>query len=148
VTTHDLATLAGYWQGQDIEARRAAGLLPDPASYTGQWDERRRDRQALLDALRGAKLLPQGCPLDASKVPALDDALRHAAIEFLARTPCELLVLNQEDLTGEVWQQNLPGSTSEYPNWKRKMRIAVESLDELNTAAISALLRRTGRRGE
>ena len=32
-TTHDLPTLAGFWIGRDIEARRDAGLLPDEASY-------------------------------------------------------------------------------------------------------------------
>jgi 4-alpha-glucanotransferase len=41
-----------------------------------------------------------------------------------------LLLLNQEDLTKETEQQNLPGSTSEYPNWQRKMRARLE---ELNT---------------
>jgi 4-alpha-glucanotransferase/(1->4)-alpha-D-glucan 1-alpha-D-glucosylmutase len=49
-------------------------------------------------------------------------------IELLAQTDCELLVVNQEELTGEVFQQNLPGSTAQYPNWRRKMAV---SLDEL-----------------
>ena len=39
-----------------------------------------------------------------------------------------LLLLNQEDLTKETEQQNLPGSTAEYPNWQRKMRARLEDL--------------------
>ena len=39
-----------------------------------------------------------------------------------------LLLLNQEDLTKETEQQNLPGSTAEYPNWQRKMRATIEEL--------------------
>ncbi len=40
-----------------------------------------------------------------------------------------LMVLNQEDLTKETEQQNLPGSTWQYPNWRRKMRYSLEELE-------------------
>ena len=36
--------------------------------------------------------------------------------------------INQEDLTKETAQQNLPGTTWQYPNWGRKMRFTVEQL--------------------
>ena len=42
-----------------------------------------------------------------------------------------LAVINQEDLSGETEQQNLPGSTWQYPNWRRKMRMTVEQLAPL-----------------
>ena len=29
VSTHDLPTLAGFWENRDIDARRKAGVLPD-----------------------------------------------------------------------------------------------------------------------
>jgi len=35
----------------------------------------------------------------------------------------------QEDLTKETEQQNLPGTTWQYPNWKRKMRYTIEELE-------------------
>ena len=34
-TTHDLPTLAGFWAGADIDARRAAGML-DEAGFDAQ----------------------------------------------------------------------------------------------------------------
>ena len=34
-STHDLPTLAGFWSNRDIDARRAAGLVPDEASLPG-----------------------------------------------------------------------------------------------------------------
>jgi 4-alpha-glucanotransferase len=46
----------------------------------------------------------------------------------LASTPSKLMLLNQEDLLKQTEQQNLPGSTAEYPNWRRKMKAAVEEL--------------------
>ncbi len=148
--THDLATLAGFWTGNDIEARRNAGLLPDQADYDRQIGQRKHDKQLLLDRLHELHLLPEEYPHDATEIPELASVLRDACLEFLASTPCEFLVLNQEDLTGELYQQNLPGSTSEYPNWRRKMKLTVEELDtdqEMRglCGRLRDLLTRTGR---
>ena len=52
-------------------------------------------------------------------------------LAFVLATPCSLAVINQEDLTGETDQQNLPASTWQYPNWRRKMKVAVEELESL-----------------
>ncbi|MBS1827148.1 MAG: 4-alpha-glucanotransferase [Acidobacteria bacterium] len=127
-TTHDLATLAGFWTNRDIEARRNAGLLPDGESYQRQIAERVADKQALLDVLHELGLLPAGFARRASDLPELTGELHNAIIGFLVRTPSIVMVLNQEDLTKETEQQNLPGSTWQYPNWKRKMRYTVEQL--------------------
>jgi 4-alpha-glucanotransferase len=126
-TTHDLPTLAGFWLGADIEARRNAGLI-DEQACRAQQEARRREKQKMLDALFRAGLMREGLPRDAAAYAELTDDLHHAALAFLARTPAALLALNQEDLTREIHQQNLPGSTWQYPNWGRKMRYTVEQL--------------------
>ena len=126
-TTHDLPTLAGFWIGRDIEARRAAGLVSDDV-YQRQFQERARDKQQMLDMLFELGLLPEWSPRSAVEIPELTGELHNAFIGFLAMTPSALMVLNQEDLTKETDQQNLPGSTSEYPNWRRKMQYTIEEL--------------------
>jgi 4-alpha-glucanotransferase len=127
-TTHDLPTLTGFWNGTDIEARRAAGML-DEAGHRAQWDDRMRDKQRMLELLAGSGLLPDGYPREASQSPEMSGSLHDAIIRFLASTPSMLMVVNQEDLTLETHQQNLPGTTSQYPNWGRKMRFTLEQLD-------------------
>ena len=129
-TTHDLPTLAGFWLGRDIEARRSAGLLPDDATYRQMIADRSREKQKMLDVLFDLNLLPEWFPRNASDVRELLGELHNAVVGFLASTPSKLMVLNQEDLLKETEQQNLPGSTSEYPNWRRKMRCTVEELWE------------------
>lgn len=126
-STHDLPTMAGFWLGRDVEARRQAGLASD---HDAQQQHQRRDRekQHMLDVLHGEDLLPGWYPRDARQVPEVDGPLHNATVGFLARTPSMLLLLNQEDLTKETEQQNLPGSTSEYPNWQRKMRAPIKDL--------------------
>jgi 4-alpha-glucanotransferase len=149
-TTHDLPTLAGFWLGRDIDARRDAGLLPDEGAYQSMRAGRAREKQKLLDLLWELKLLPDWFPRDASQVPELAGELHNAIVGFLASTPSKLMVLNQEDLLKQAEQQNLPGSTLEYPNWRRKMKCTVEELwtsGEIRDFALMfrAWLERTGR---
>ncbi|HEY3940127.1 MAG TPA: 4-alpha-glucanotransferase [Bryobacteraceae bacterium] len=125
--THDLATLAGFWQGRDIEARKAAGLA-DEAGYRTQMDDRRREKQSILDILHAEHLLPDSYERNAENLPDLSGDLHNAVIGFLAQVSSEILLLNQEDFTKETEQQNLPGSTAQYPNWQRKMKVPVEEL--------------------
>jgi 4-alpha-glucanotransferase len=125
--THDLPTLAGFWLNRDIEARKAAGLA-DEQGYRHQIAERQREKQNILDLLHSENLLPEGYQRNASNLSELDGDLHNAIVGFLANVPSMILLLNQEDLTKETEQQNLPGSTAQYPNWQRKMLWSIEDL--------------------
>jgi 4-alpha-glucanotransferase len=127
-TTHDLPTLAGFWVHEDIEQRRRAGVLPDEAGYRAQLAARAAEKQKMLDVLFAEGLLPPGYPRSASDIPELTGELHNAVIGFLASTPAMLLLVNQEDLTKEISQQNLPGTTWQYPNWSRKMHFRIDEL--------------------
>ena len=149
-TTHDLPTLAGFWAGRDIEARRAAGMLPDLTEYRRQQQERRTDKGRLLNALIRDGFLPRDFPRVAADWSELTGELHNAVIGYLASTRSMLLLLNQEDLTKETEQQNLPGTTWQYPNWKRKMRYTIEELETSPSAGdfermFRGWLARTGR---
>ena len=126
-STHDLPTLAGFWLARDIEARHRAGLLPE-ASYHSQLAGRALEKQQLLEALFRLGLLPDWVPRSAAVIPELTGEIHSALVGFLATTPCRLMTLNQEDLTKETEQQNLPSSTWQYPNWQRKMKFSLEEL--------------------
>jgi 4-alpha-glucanotransferase len=126
-TTHDLPTLAGFWIGSDIEARHKAGMLDDGA-YRSQIEARAAEKQKMLDALFRSGLLKPEMPRSSGSYRELTGDLHNAIIGFLALTPSELLAINEEDLTKETAQQNLPGTTWQYPNWGRKMRFTLEEL--------------------
>jgi 4-alpha-glucanotransferase len=151
-TTHDLPTLAGFWVGADIEARRSAGLI-DAAAYAAQFENRAREKQKMVDVLFEQGFLKPELPRRALDYAELTGDLHHAVIGFLAETPCQLLAINQEDLTKELHQQNLPGSTWQYPNWGRKMRFTVEELRQdpearSYTAMAVDWIARSGRRNQ
>jgi len=148
-TTHDLPTITGFWSYRDIEARRAAGLA-DENGYWSQIEDRKRDKQRLLNVLHSEHLLPDHYPRDVEHVREVDGELHNAIVGFLAQVPSMILLLNQEDFTKETEQQNLPGSTAQYPNWQRKMRVKVEDLGSAACAPYAAMIRsqldRSGRR--
>jgi (1->4)-alpha-D-glucan 1-alpha-D-glucosylmutase len=126
--THDLPTLAGWWEGSDIELRAELGLLPDGSA--GQTprsqDERALDRSRLLQALQREGLLPAGLATDADSIPCMTDALALAVHRHLARSPAKIVLVQLEDVLGERAQANLPGTTDAHPNWQRKLSLPLE----------------------
>jgi 4-alpha-glucanotransferase len=136
-TTHDLPTITGFWTGEDIEARLRVGVTDDESHRT-QKESRVRDRQRLLDALLAEGLLSQDHERDAAMVEAMTPEIRVAILGYLAKSRSALWLVNQEDLTAEPLQQNMPGTTAEYPNWSRKMRWSLEELGILPEALEAA----------
>jgi 4-alpha-glucanotransferase len=126
-TTHDLPTIAGFWTGADIEARRQAGVIDDGGARAAL-AARAEEKQRMLDALFQENLMPEHLPRKAVDYPKLTGDLHNAVIGFLATTPSQLLAINHEDLTKQTEQQNLPGTTWQYQNWANKMRYTVEEL--------------------
>lgn len=122
VSTHDLPTLRGFWVGRDIEAKEQAGLYPSPARADQDRAGRCEEREALLQALKKEKLLPEGISSQADHVSMLSDALCRAMYAYLARSSCRVVATSLEDLLGELDTPNLPGaSEAHYPVWQRKL---------------------------
>ena len=116
-TTHDLPTVAGWWQERDIDWRLKIGeLSADQAS--GQRGDRARDRDALLHAFGHAGLPAAADP----------DAVVDSAVRFVARTSSALAIVPLEDIAGVAEQPNLPGTVDQHPNWRRRLPQAVEPL--------------------
>jgi 4-alpha-glucanotransferase len=131
VTTHDLATLAGFWQGSDLELKRRLNLYPSPEAERNEHEARKHDRRLLLRALAGENLLPNGIdPENADGVP-LSPELMAAIHGYLARSPARILLVQIDDLMQETEQMNLPGTVDERPNWRRRLSMPVDQLPSL-----------------
>ena len=131
MATHDLPTLAGYWEGRDIAARQRVGI-----SSATEVEETRQQR--LDDCRRLSETLASaGFPL-----PALADGTQHAPSDlvdaihrFLAASSTRLFLAQLDDLLGEVDQINVPGTVDTYPNWRRKQSLDVEATTFAETIA-------------
>ena len=124
-TTHDLPTLAGYWKGHDLELRRQLNLYPSDAVREAQVTARAQDRARLERALQREGLHPDSLPPE-----ELSSEAARAVQLYLARTPARILIVQIEDVLGESDQPNLPGTTDEHPNWKRKLPVALERIPQ------------------
>ena len=128
--THDLATLKGFWLGHDIEWRQRLGIYPDDAAAATEIAERRRDRHLLLEALAAEGLLPRERfgEFLADDVPAYTAELGEAIHAFLARSQARLMLIQLEDIVGEIEQANLPGTSDNHPNWRRRLSQRIEEV--------------------
>lgn len=130
-TTHDLPTAAGWWLGRDIEVRRELGLVDSEDDVRRQHEERESDRDAMWQRLhRPEGDLEQG---DARNIPprpgnGSTDEFVEAAISHVGRTPAALAVVPVEDVLGLTDTPNVPGTSDEHPNWRRRLPSDLDTL--------------------
>ncbi|HEV7418202.1 MAG TPA: 4-alpha-glucanotransferase [Tianweitania sediminis] len=134
LSTHDLPTLRGWWDGDDVDLRLKHGLIDETAAEQ-QREERARSRKQLVESLVQLDLLAaedregarQAAEISASQLP---DAVMVATHRMVARTPSLLAGVRLADLTGEEKPTNLPGTVDDYPNWRLKNSTPVDGLTE------------------
>lgn len=102
--THDTPTLAGWWTGRDIAWGRRLGR----AGMDDAEPARDVERESLWRALGGAGTPPAEAPLD-------------TILSAVADAPVPLAIFPLEDVVGIEEQPNIPGTTDEHPNWRRRM---------------------------
>lgn len=136
VNTHDMPSFAAHWRGLDLADRADLGLLPKK-SAAAEKRQRERLKKNFMAFLRKQKLL-RNKKADAKKV--LEGALR-----FLAASPAETVLVTLEDLWSEERSQNVPGTSTERPNWRRKARRTIEDIcsDQQLAAWLRGAMERT-----
>ncbi len=150
-STHDLPTLAGWWEGRDIALRDELGLFPSDG-HPGPSSSLRASRIApgCLRALRTRRLCcRRGLASTPTRSPTMTAELALAVQAFLARTPSQVLVVQLEDVIGVREQANLPATIDAHPNWRRKLPLPLEQWPQTRastTLAAALLLTRGGDR--
>lgn len=124
--THDQVTLTGFWAGRDVDQRGRLQLFPSEAARVEAERTRPVDRDQLLAALRDE--LDFDGPVTEADGTTLTRDFVVAVHRFLARTPSRLMLVQLEDVLGEIDQVNMPATIDQYPNWKRRITVPVEDL--------------------
>ncbi len=121
VTTHDLPTLAGLWDGSDLEAQERLGLQPN------------RESMALMQhRLRVLNSQPETASLREVMV---------ATHQHLARSPALFATLTLEDALLVRERPNMPGTTTAWPNWSLALPVPLETiLEDQDVAGLAALM--------
>ena len=108
--THDLPSFAGWMQRHDLGVKRGLGIDP------GETHESRKWAKAKL-----RDMLKQYAPDYACDELA-------AIATFLGQTPSKFVAIALDDILGDIEQLNVPGTTTEHPNWRRKIPVPLEQL--------------------
>ncbi|EIC85786.1 4-alpha-glucanotransferase [Serratia sp. M24T3] len=127
VTTHDLPTLRGYWQGDDLTLGEKLGIYPDASVLADLRLDRAKTRQSLLDALHLHHCVPKKFGKHAEKME-MNETLNRGLQRYLAISSSALLGLQPEDWLDMNTPVNVPGTNTEYPNWRRKLRVSLEEM--------------------
>jgi 4-alpha-glucanotransferase len=120
VTTHDLPTTRGLWDGSDLEERSRLGLPSDAAATRELVGRLRRD----------------GGPAPGAPAAAI---VLHAH-RRLAASPCTVLTATLEDLAGVRERPNQPGGGPSSTNWSLALPVSRERLQALPRARELALI--------
>ena len=123
VGSHDLPTLRGWWEGRDLDLKEKLGLFPGEGEAQRQRATRQRDKRQLVAALRREGLIAATGEPD-------NHTLVRAAHAFLARTPSILAMPQIDDLTDEADPVNVPATSDEHPNWRRRLSMTLNELAE------------------
>ena len=119
VNTHDTPTFQGFLDGADIDERVTRGVLG-----IGEATDARRGRRAACAALQQ---LPAFDDTDVATGPVAALPLLKRCLAQLCRSRANLVVINLEDLWLETSPQNVPGTTWDRPNWRRRARYRLET---------------------
>jgi 4-alpha-glucanotransferase len=119
LNTHDTPTFAAHWRGDDLIESVRLGLMPRSGLKAAK-KNREQIKTALIQFLKNEGFLRAG-------KPALRDIVR-ALIAWLKASPAEITLINLEDLWLETRPQNVPGTSTERPNWRRKSKLNIAQI--------------------
>ena len=110
VTTHDLFTVAGLWNGSDLAAQEKLGLRANVAGA----------QKILKQLRRRAGLRP-----NAGAAEAIAKTYR-----LLAQAPSRLLAAALDDALAVEERPNMPGTTTAWPNWSLALPRPLERIQK------------------
>lgn len=114
-SNHDFPTVAGFWTEHDLEWREALSISIENLDWEREQRARDRDAMANLAELNGAP-----------NTLSVNDMARLQA--YLAAGPSLAYAVQLDDLLLSENQPNVPGTTSEQPNWRRRAGLSIEAL--------------------
>ena len=110
VTTHDLPTVAGLWTGSDLRAREELGLKTNKAA------QERIKRRLLRHVQAGSDV-------------GVEDIVVCAHAQ-LAQAPSHLLAASLDDACAAEARPNMPGTTTQWPNWSIPLPRRLEQIEK------------------
>ncbi|WP_054112765.1 4-alpha-glucanotransferase [Marinagarivorans algicola] len=127
LTNHDVPTLASWWAGSDIELRANLNLLDDSVPLDQVKQERTNDKYRLLRWLERCGIHMALEPDVQIQQPMTED-LMGEILACGAKVASQIFVIQLDDLELLDAPVNVPGTSTEYANWQRKLTVNLDTL--------------------
>lgn len=127
VANHDVPTLKCWWERGDLRLRREIGLLDSIDDYDRMLRERESDLIQALHWLNEQGLVPESWQ-ELNIHRPFDYSLCRSLIKALGRAASQLVSVQLADLCLMELPVNIPGTSTEYPNWRRKVPREINSI--------------------
>lgn len=131
VCNHDMPTVHAFWAMSDLDLRWELGMFANEDDYKNERKSRSRAKQAIIDALSAYDRLPEGLPDRAEEIPEMTSSLSFAIHHHLGSCRSQIVAVQLEDLMLINKPVNIPGTSDEYPNWRRKLTLSSRELFEM-----------------
>jgi 4-alpha-glucanotransferase len=121
LNTHDMPPFRAFLDGADIDDRLDLGLIDEKTARCEHKDRAKIIREYFRDAPQILAVQNLGC------VPKILPQI----LEFLAGSMANIVLVNLEDLWEETLPQNVPSTSTERPNWRRRLRPGLEQIRKM-----------------
>ena len=127
IANHDVPTLKAWWNLKDLALRRRLGLFPAGVMQEDVIAYREHEKRLLLQWLDEMAMLPAAWQ-DRDSVRPFDIVLCCAIFRACGATNAQLVSVQLDDLAGLETPVNIPGTDTQYANWRRKLAVTLEAL--------------------
>ena len=118
--SHDLPTIRAWMAGSDLKLKGQLELFPNAKLMKEATLARVIDRQQLLAAFKELHLASD---------PAMPmNQFVEAAHTFLASSSSAIAMIQVDDITQEETPVNVPTTSTEHPNWRRRLSMSLEAI--------------------
>lgn len=134
LSTHDLPTIQGYWQGYDFSLGEKVGVYPNAKIVQKLKQQRQSAREQIWQKLAQSPyanllsdLLKQNPQLQTGEGEIALDFV-HLLQQYVSGVQSALFGMQIEDWLNMLNPVNIPGTSDSYPNWRRKLAKDIEQV--------------------
>lgn len=117
ISTHDLPTIKGYKQNYDFELGKKLNIYPNEKVLNNLKTNRVKDKKAINKALQLSGVNSY-----------TDKPFSHQVQIHSAKTNSALFATQPEDWLNMLEPVNIPGTSDNFPNWRRKLSKTIEEI--------------------
>jgi 4-alpha-glucanotransferase len=122
--------LKAWWYGREIQIMKDLGLFSDEGARSAyKWRE--EERKFVLKGLDEENIWPNDRLRSGNFVYGENypEGIEEAVNGFMAKSNSEVFMLQLEDMFHHTELQNLPGTDMEHPNWRTKVAVGLENME-------------------